>query len=53
MKMELFKELANKLNKNNAKLCIIGLGYVGLPLAEAFAGKNLFVYGFDKSKDKI
>ncbi|GAI51039.1 unnamed protein product, partial [marine sediment metagenome] len=33
-------------------VCIIGLGYVGLPLAEAFS-KSLKVIGFDIEKDKI
>lgn len=33
-------------------VCIVGLGYVGLPLAEAFA-KSLKVIGFDINDDKI
>jgi len=33
-------------------VCVIGLGYVGLPLAEAFA-KNLQVIGFDINGDRI
>lgn len=32
---------------------IIGLGYVGLPLAEAFANKGFFVYGFDTSQSRV
>jgi len=35
-----------------AVVCIVGLGYVGLPLAEAFA-KNLKVVGFDINSNKI
>ena len=37
--------------KNN-KICIIGLGYVGLPLAVIFA-KKFDVVGVDKSKSRI
>ena len=38
--------------KNDAVVCVVGLGYVGLPLAEAFA-KNLGVIGLDVDGDKI
>ena len=38
--------------KNNLKLAIIGLGYVGLPLAVEF-GKKLPVYGFDINQARI
>ena len=34
------------------KICIIGLGYVGLPLAVAFAEK-MPVVGFDINQDRI
>ena len=34
------------LDINNAKICVIGLGYVGLPLAHAFSAKY-DVVGFD------
>jgi len=37
---------------NEAVVCIIGLGYVGLPLANAFA-KSLKVIGFDIDDDKV
>jgi UDPglucose 6-dehydrogenase/UDP-N-acetyl-D-galactosamine dehydrogenase len=33
-------------------VCVVGLGYVGLPLAEAFS-KSLKVIGFDVDEDKI
>lgn len=45
-------ELFEQLKKQNAKLSIIGLGYVGLPLAIAFA-KQLDVIGYDLDKRKI
>ncbi len=34
-------------------LCIVGLGYVGLPLAHAFAKHGYTVYGFDISERRI
>ena len=34
------------------KICIIGLGYVGLPLAHAFSAKYEVV-GFDINKQRI
>ncbi|WP_072682422.1 nucleotide sugar dehydrogenase [Arcobacter sp. LA11] len=37
----------------NYKICIIGLGYVGLPLAHAFAKKNKEVVGFDINKVRV
>ncbi|MCW8895329.1 nucleotide sugar dehydrogenase [Sulfurimonas sp.] len=35
------------------KICIIGLGYVGLPLAHAFAKKKYDVIGFDINNERI
>ena len=35
------------------KICIIGLGYVGLPLAQAFAEKYKNVVGFDINKSRV
>ena len=40
------------INISNAKICVIGLGYVGLPLAHAFSSKYQVV-GFDISKWRI
>lgn len=37
---------------NNKKICLVGLGYVGLPLAVAFAEK-FQVVGFDISQSRI
>jgi UDP-N-acetyl-D-galactosamine dehydrogenase len=44
--------LYEKLLKKEEKLCVIGLGYVGMPLAVAFA-KHIDVIGFDINKPKI
>lgn len=44
--------LYNKIKNKQEKISIIGLGYVGLPLAISFA-KVIDVIGFDIAKDKI
>ncbi len=38
---------------NIKKIGVIGLGYVGLPRALQFCGKNYIVYAFDKDQNKI
>lgn len=40
------------MNKN-LKIAVIGLGYVGIPLAAAFAYKGYQVIGFDLNEEKI
>ena len=44
--------LYEKLVKKAEKLSVIGLGYVGMPIAVAFA-KKLKVIGFDLNEDKV
>jgi UDP-N-acetyl-D-glucosamine dehydrogenase len=46
-------EIINKIEDNNFTIGIIGLGYVGLPLAVAFAEKGIKVTGFDNSAEKV
>ncbi len=46
-------ELIDKIKNRNAKVGIIGLGYVGLPLALAFSQSGFDVYGFDIDGKKI
>lgn len=41
------------LDKNNYKICIVGLGYVGLPLAARFALKGYDLIGFDINQERI
>ena len=41
------------LNKEDYKVCIVGLGYVGLPLAARFSLKGFDVIGFDIKEDRI
>ena len=47
--MSIFKELLEK--KSN--LSLVGLGYVGMPIAVEFAKKGINVIGFDLNKAKI
>jgi UDP-N-acetyl-D-galactosamine dehydrogenase len=44
--------MVSKTNLSDKIVCIIGLGYVGLPLAEAFS-KHFKVIGFDINEEKI
>lgn len=43
----------NALVKREKKLSIIGLGYVGMPIAVAFAKEGIEVIGFDLNEEKI
>jgi UDP-N-acetyl-D-glucosamine dehydrogenase len=45
-----FKE---KIGKRRARIGVIGLGYVGLPLAIAFAKKGFSVTGIDTDRGKV
>ena len=45
-------ELYEKLVKHSEKLSLVGLGYVGMPIAVAFA-KKVDVIGFDLNSEKI
>ena len=46
-------EFAARLAGGGATVGIIGLGYVGLPLARAFVGAGLAVLGFDTDPTKV
>lgn len=46
--MQLYQQILNK----KKKIAIVGLGYVGMPLAVAFA-KKVEVIGFDSNKEKV
>tara|TARA_B100000212_G_scaffold161785_1_gene121644 strand:- start:3006 stop:4346 length:1341 start_codon:yes stop_codon:yes gene_type:complete len=46
-------DLLENLKKKKSNIGIIGMGYVGLPLAYAFSKKNFKVIGFDTDKDKV
>lgn len=44
--------LEEKICHRSARVGVIGLGYVGLPLAVAFAEAGFCVVGFDRDADK-
>ncbi len=45
--------LFEQIKQNETSLAVVGLGYVGMPLAVAFAKKGLKVIGYDLNKAKI
>ncbi len=45
--------LSEQIANGEKRLAVVGLGYVGLPLAVAFAQKGLKVTGFDISEKRI
>lgn len=45
--------LKRKIQTKKAKIAVIGLGYVGLPLAVNFAKVGYKVYGLDKDQDRV
>ncbi len=48
-----YENFRKGLEGNKTRVCIVGLGYVGLPLALGFAESGLPVLGFDVSREKI
>ncbi len=48
-----FEGLLCRIQERTARVGIIGLGYVGLPLARAFTGKGYAVLGFDVDESKV
>src|SRR5437016_6886412 len=45
--------LADKVSSKNATVCVIGLGYVGVPLAVASAQAGFSVLGVDVDENKV
>lgn len=48
-----YNELVKKIKSKKTKVAIIGIGYVGIKLALAFAKKKLKVYCYDQDIEKI
>ena len=46
-------KLYEKLINHEETLSVVGLGYVGMPIAVAFAGKGIRVIGYDLNREKI
>ncbi len=51
--MNSLKEFQKKIASKKARIAVVGLGYVGLPLAIEFAKKGFSVLGLDVDKDRI
>ena len=46
-------ELQKKIEDHSAKLAVIGLGYVGLPVAALFAQRGFNVTGVDVKAERV
>jgi len=53
MEKSLKKQLLEKIENRSARICIIGMGYVGLPLAVEACKAGFIVDGYDVSQRKI
>ncbi|MFH1879093.1 MAG: nucleotide sugar dehydrogenase [Candidatus Omnitrophota bacterium] len=51
--MNIFSDLKKKIEKKNAVITVVGLGYVGLPIALEFCKKGFEVNGFDTDMKRI
>ncbi len=51
--MGMKEELLQKIKDKKAKICVIGLGYVGLPTAVFFGEQGFDVIGADVDKEKV
>jgi UDP-N-acetyl-D-glucosamine dehydrogenase len=51
--LSLADELLSRIEERTARVAVVGLGYVGLPLAETFAWGGYPVLGFDIDADKV
>ena len=51
--MKTFEELNKKLLSQSFSVGIVGLGYVGIPLALAYLRENIVVRGVDIDEEKI
>jgi UDP-N-acetyl-D-glucosamine dehydrogenase len=49
----LAEELQARIEARTARVAVVGLGYVGLPLAETFAAQGYPVLGFDIDPEKV
>jgi len=50
---DLAKRLQKKIDNKKAKIGIIGMGYVGIPLGLEFANNGFVVLGFDKDNKRV
>jgi UDP-N-acetyl-D-glucosamine dehydrogenase len=52
-KPDLYEDLASRIRQRTVRTCIVGLGYVGLPLAQTFVRGGYSVVGYDIDRAKI
>jgi len=48
-----FEALSRKIKNKQARIAVVGLGYVGLPLAVEFASRGINVTGIDLDRDRL
>ena len=48
-----YDDLLHRIQNKTAQVMVVGLGYVGLPLAAKFAETGFCVVGMDTDEDKI
>src|SRR5262245_33830934 len=53
VRQSLAERLTHRLRTRTATVGVVGLGYVGLPLAEAFAASGFTGRGYDVDDDKV
>ncbi|MCK4889109.1 MAG: UDP-N-acetyl-D-glucosamine dehydrogenase, partial [Candidatus Aminicenantes bacterium] len=53
MSKELKQKIIKRITEKKAIIGIIGMGYVGLPLAREFLKKEFNVLGFDIDEKKV
>ena len=46
-------ELLAKIKSHQVQVCVLGLGYIGLPTASMFATHGLHVLGVDVNQDVV
>ena len=51
--MSRLEELRDRIDSRDARIGVIGLGYVGLPLAVEFAKAGFSVVGLDIDDEKV
>ena len=47
------KNIIRKINERSARICVLGLGYIGLPTASMFASHDFKVLGVDVKQEVI
>ncbi|MGV9169910.1 MAG: nucleotide sugar dehydrogenase [Promethearchaeia archaeon] len=51
--MKKYEEFLSKIKRKEAKICVIGMGYIGLPTALFYARAGLDVQGIDTNEDLV